>query len=70
MAWIRCGVSEEKLKDLMVKGEALVTENPSDTALAEALDEAKQLTTEELSASVPAWGNVYYALFDAVKQYA
>jgi hypothetical protein len=70
MAWVSCGVSEEKLNGLILKGEELALENPSDATLAEALDKANQLTKEELSAAVPAWGSVYYALFDAVKQYA
>lgn len=69
MAWIRCGVSEEKLEKLMTKAEELLKENPTDTALVEALAAANQLTEEELSATVPAWGSVYYALYDAVEQY-
>ncbi|HMM06146.1 MAG TPA: hypothetical protein PKD52_05695 [Clostridiales bacterium] len=69
MAWIRCGVNGEKLRDLMTAGEALAAENPADKTLAVALKAAKQLTDEELSASVPSWGRVYYDLYDAVKQY-
>ncbi len=70
MAWIRCGVNEEKLQELISAGEALSPENPDDTALTEGLKAAKQLTKEELSAAVPSWGKVYYDLYDAVKQYA
>lgn len=70
MAWIRCGVNGEKLQELISAGEALSAENPADTVLIEALKAAKELSEEELSASVPSWGRVYYDLYDAVKQYA
>lgn len=70
MAWVRCGVTGEKLSELISKGEALLEQNPDDTALTEALSTAKKLTKEERSALVPSWGNVYYDLYDVVKQYA
>ena len=62
MAWIRCGVNADRLALLMEEAEGL-TDNAD---VASALEAAKAIPEEELNAEVPAWGKIYYDLFDAV----
>ncbi|MBQ1252285.1 MAG: hypothetical protein IIY02_05155, partial [Firmicutes bacterium] len=62
MAWIRCGVNADRLAALISEAEALAGNADVDAALAA----AKAIPEEELNASVPSWGKIYYDLFDAV----
>lgn len=63
MAWIRCGVHEERLESLMAEAENYAGDEAVDAALAA----AKTIPAEELSVPAPKWGKIYYDLFDAVK---
>lgn len=62
MAWIRCGVNADRLAALIGEAETLAGNADVDAALAA----AKAIPEEELNASVPSWGKIYYDLFDAV----
>lgn len=63
MAWIRCGVNEERLNALMEEAKGYA----EDAAVADALAAAEAIPADALGAPIPTWGRIYYDLFDAVK---
>lgn len=63
MAWIRCGVSGERMEALIAEAEEYAEDGDVNAALAA----AKAIPAEELSVPAPKWGKIYYELFDAVK---
>jgi hypothetical protein len=70
--WIACGVSRDRLNDLIIDANALLAQASQYTSgsidrLEAAMDAVDDLTETELSETIPTWGEAYYALYHAVQ---
>ena len=71
IGWLECGVSAEKLNQLIAEADSMLTKgNYSEEAAAElrtALQAAKEIPAEQKNARIATYGKTYYDLFDAVR---
>ena len=71
IGWLECGVSAEKLNQLIAEADSMLTKgNYSEEALAKlrtALQAAKEIPAVQKNARIATYGKTYYDLFDAVR---